>query len=101
MTVETKEKLEQALANYGIKGEWVNKDEYGFSRNFRFVLNNIEYLIEWYCNYSSITVGNAEIYFDSIVYSGHCKRGKWLEFTFRGQKHGLMLNAEETNQTEC
>lgn len=97
MTVETQEKLEQALAKYGIKGEWINEDEYGFSRNYKFVLNNIEYLIEWYCNYSSIMVGNAEFYFDSIVYSGHCKSGNWLEFKFRDQEHGLMLNAEESH----
>ena len=96
MTVETQEKLEQALAKYGIKGEWINEDEYGFSRNYKFVLNNIEYFIEWYCNYSSIMVGNAEFYFDSIVYSGHCKQGNWLEFKFRGQEHGLMLNVEES-----
>ena len=35
MTVETQEKLEQALAKYGIKGEWINEDEYGFSRNYK------------------------------------------------------------------
>lgn len=97
MTVETKEKLETVLKKYGIEGEWINEDDYGFSRNYNFVLNNITYVIEWYCNYSTIMVGNVEFYFDSIIYSSHCKSGNWIEFTFRGQKHGLMLNTENNS----
>ena len=41
MTVETQEKLEQALAKYGIKGEWMDED---INES---VDKNLTYTISW------------------------------------------------------
>lgn len=91
----SKEELVKKLAKVGINGEWINKDEYGFSRLFQFELNGQPIQIEWYCNYSTIMIGNANFLFDRIsTYSGYPRRGKWIEFSFRNE-HPLHLKIGE------
>ena len=87
MKVDTKEKLEEALSKVGIVGEWINPDEYGFSRLYKFNACGTEVIIEWYCNYSEITIGSARMWFTHInTYSGYPMPGEWIEFTFEGEK---------------
>ena len=82
----SKEELEEKLTSVGISGEWVDEDEYGFSRVFQFTLENQIVKIEWYCNYSTLMIGNAHFWFDRIsAYSGYPHTGEWIEFSFRGE----------------
>ena len=82
----SKEELVEKLAKVGIDGEWINQDEYGFSRIFQFELNGQTLEIEWYCNYSTLMIGNAHFWFDNIsTYSGYPRHGDWIEFSFRGE----------------
>ena len=82
----SKEELVEKLDKVGINGEWINPDEYGFSRIFQFELNGQMLEIEWYCNYSTLMIGNAHFWFDNIrTYSGYTRRGEWIEFSFRGE----------------
>ena len=62
----TKEQLQDILESVGIKGEWVNQDEYGFSRIFQFEIDGQKFQIEWYCNYSTLMIGNVHFWFDNI-----------------------------------
>ena len=66
MKIDTKEKLEEALSKVGIAGEWINPDEYGFSRLYKFNACGTEVIIEWYCNYSEIIIGSARMWFTHI-----------------------------------
>lgn len=80
------EELVEKLEKVGIKGEWINPDEYGFSRTFQFELDRQVIQIEWYCNYSTLMIGNAHFWFDRIsTYSGYPHRGEWIEFIFRNE----------------
>ena len=90
-----KEELVEKLSEVGINGEWIDEDEYGFSRLFKFELNGQPIQIEWYCNYSDIMIGNAHFGFDRIsAYSGYPRQGKWIEFSFRNE-HPLHLKIAE------
>lgn len=81
MLSKSKEELEKTLAKVGVTGEWVEPDEYGFSRTFRFKALDQIIDIEWYCNYSTLIIGNAESWFTEIgTYSGYPRDGKWIEF---------------------
>ena len=81
-----KEELVEKLAKVGIDGDWINPDEYGFSRIFQFELNGQTLEIEWCCNYSTLMIGNAHFWFDNIsTYSGYPRHGEWIEFSFRGE----------------
>ena len=87
----TQEDLDIKLRGVGINGKWVEEDEYGFSRLFEFELNGQTIQIEWYWNYSTLMIGNAHFWFDSIsTYSGYPRQGKWIEFSFRNE-HPLHL----------
>ena len=90
----SKEELVEKLAKVGINGEWIDEDKYGFSRLFQFELNGQHIQIEWYCNYSTIMIGNAHFWFDRITYSGYPMQGKWIEFSFRNE-HPLHLKVKE------
>ena len=82
----SKEELVEKLAKVGINGEWIDKDEHGFSRLFQFELNGQNIQIELYCNYSAIMIGNDHFWFDRIsTYSGYPRYGKWIEFSFRNE----------------
>ena len=82
----SKEELVEKLDKVGINGEWTNPDEYGFSRIFQFELNGQTLEIEWYCNYSTLMIGNAHFFFFFIsTYSGYPRHGEWIEFSFRGE----------------
>lgn len=95
MVVDTKEKLEEALSKVEIVGEWINPDEYGFSRFYRFNVCETAVIIEWYCNYSEIQIGGARMWFTHInTYSGYPAVGEWIEFTFKGE-HPLHLKIKE------
>lgn len=90
-----KEKLEEILKSVGIKGEWIEADEYGFSRLFQFELDGQTIHIEWYCNYSTLIIGNAHFWFDKIsTYSGYPCSGEWIEFSFR-REHPVHLRVRE------
>lgn len=82
----SKEELVEKLDKVGIKGEWVNPDEYGFRRVFQFELDCQIIEIEWYCNYCTLMIGNAHFWFDRIrIDSGYPMHGEWIEFSFRGE----------------
>lgn len=82
----SQEDLVEKLEKVGIKGEWVEPDEYGFSRVFKFELYGQTMQIEWYCNYNTLMIGNAHFWFDNIsTYSGYPRHGEWIEFSFRGE----------------
>lgn len=82
----SKEELVEKLAKVGIDGEWINPDEYGFSRIFQFELNGQTLEIEWYCNYSKLMIGNAHFWFDNIsTNSGYPMYEEWIEFSFRDE----------------
>lgn len=81
----TEKELVEKLEKVGIKGEWVCPDEYGFSRLFQFEVDGQTMKIEWYCNYSTLMVGNVHSFFDSITNSHYPHKGKWIEFSFRGK----------------
>ena len=86
MIIDTKEKLEEALAKVGIVGEWINPDKYGFSRFYKFNACGTDIIIEWYCNYSEIQIGSARMWFTRIITcSGYPVQGEWIEFTLNGQ----------------
>ena len=92
-----KEELVEKLPEVGINGEWIDKDEYGFSRLFQFELNGQHIQIEWYCNYSTIMIGNAHFWFDRIsAYSGYPRQGKWIEFSFKNE-HPLHLKVKQSD----
>ena len=82
----SKEELVEKLDKVGINGEWINTDEHGFSRIFQFELNGQMLEIEWYCNCSTLMIGNAHFWFDNIsTYIGYPMRGEWIEFSFMGE----------------
>lgn len=86
MVVDTKAKLEETLAKVGIVGEWINPDEYGFSREYKFNACGTEVIIEWYSNYSEIIIGSARMWFTHIrICSGYPMAGEWIEFKFNDQ----------------
>ena len=91
----SREELEEKLKKVGIYGEWVRPDKYGFSRIFQFDLNGQTIEIEWYCNYSTLMIGNAHFWFDKIsTYSGYPHHGEWIEFSFRCE-HPIHLKVKE------
>ena len=91
----SQEELVEKLVKVGINGEWIDADEYGFSRLFQFELNEQLIQVEWYWNYSTIMIGNAHFWFDRIsAYSGYTRNGKWIEFSFRNE-HPLHLKIAE------
>ena len=94
----SKEELVEKLAKVGINGEWIDEDKYGFSRLFQFELNGQHIQIEWYCNYSTIMIGNAHFWFDRIsTYSGYPMQGKWIEFSFKNE-HPLHLKVKDSDK---
>lgn len=97
----SKEELEKKLSSVGISGEWVDEDEYGFSRVFQFTIEDQIIKIEWYCNYSTLMIGNAHFWFDRIsTYSGYPDRGVWIEFSFRGE-HPVHLKVKQEDKNMC
>lgn len=91
----TQGQLEEKLASVGINGKWIKPDDVGFSRNFQFELNEQIIEIEWYWNISTLIIGNAHFWFDTIDnYSGYPRGGKWIEFSLRGE-HPLHLKVSE------
>lgn len=82
----TREELVEKLEEVGIKGEWRDSDEYAFSRLFEFEIDGQTMQIEWFCNYSTLTIGNAQFWFDTInTNSCYPHNGKWIEFSFRNE----------------
>lgn len=90
----TQEELVNRLEIVGIKGRWINPDKYGFSRIYEFVINEQIIQIEWYVNYSTIMIGNAHFWFDSILLnSAYPMQGEWIEFSFKGE-HPLHIKVK-------
>lgn len=91
----TKEELVEKLEKVGIKGEWINQDQYGFSRIYQFDLDNQTIQIEWYCNYSTLIIGNVRSWFDNIrINSSYPEKGDWIEFSFRDE-HPIHIKVSE------
>ena len=91
----TKEELVEKLEKVGIKGEWINQDKYGFSRIYQFNLDNQIIQIEWYCNYSTLIIGNIRFWFDNIrINSSYPEKGDWIEFSFRDE-HPIHIKVSE------
>ena len=94
----SKEELVEKLAKVGINGKWIEPDKYGFSRTFQFELNGQTIKIEWFCNYSTLMIGNAHFWFDRIsTYSGYPMQGVWIEFSF-GNEKPLHLKVKESDK---
>ena len=91
----TKEELVEKLEKSGLKGEWVNQDKWGFSRIYQFNLGDQIVQIEWYCNYSTLIMGNIRFWFDNIkIISSYPESGEWIEFSFRGE-HPIHMKVSE------
>ena len=91
----TKEELVEKLEKLGLKGEWINQDQYGFSRIYQFDLDNQTIQIEWYCNYSTLIIGNVRFWFDNIrINSSYPEKGNWIEFSFRDE-HPIHIKVSE------
>ena len=85
------EELTKVLNKVAINGEWIKPDNVGFSRLYQFELDGQIIQIEWYCNYSTLMIGNAHFWFNKIsTYSGYPCAGKWIEFSF-GEEHPVHL----------
>ena len=94
----SQEELVEKLNKVGINGEWINPNKYGFSRIFQFELNGQTIKIEWFCNYSTLIIGNAEFWFNRIsTWSGYPMQGKWIEFSFKNE-HPLHLKVKESDK---
>lgn len=50
--------------------KWINQDKYGFSREYQFTVRGVTYVIEWYCNYSELRIGEVTVLFNGIRYDG-------------------------------
>ena len=73
----SQEELVEKLAEVGINGEWIDADEYGFSRLFQFELNGQPIQIEWYWNYYTKMIGNDHNWYERIsTYRGNQRKGK-------------------------
>lgn len=91
----TKEELVKKLEKVELKGEWINQDQYGFSRIYQFDLDNQIIQIEWYCNYSTLIIGNVRFWFDNIrINSSYPEKGNWIEFSFRDE-HPIHIKVSE------
>lgn len=90
----TQEELVNRLEKVDIKGQWINSDEYGFSRTYEFAINEQIIQIEWYANYSTIMIGNVHFGFDNILlHSSYPMQGEWIEFSLRGE-HPLHIKVK-------
>lgn len=91
----TKEELVKKLEKVELKGEWINQDQYGLSRIYQFDLDNQIIQIEWYCNYSTLIIGNVRFWFDNIrINSSYPEKGNWIEFSFRDE-HPIHIKVSE------
>ena len=68
----TREAIEKKLKSHNcIKSiGWVNEDEYGFSRTYRFKVRNVTYEIEWWSNISYLHCGEMLIPFEEMQITG-------------------------------
>lgn len=97
MVIDTKENLEVALRLAGVQGEWINPDQYGFSRDYKIKIGEQEIIIEWYKNYSTVKIGNLHFWADSInPDSGYPYRGRFIAFGFRGHEFIHLKVKEES-----
>jgi len=53
-----REELLEFLNNHGVNAQFINIDNVGFSRTIAFTVYGINYEIEWYCNESTLKIGN-------------------------------------------
>lgn len=91
----TKEAIVEKLEKVGIKGEWINADECGFSRLFQFEVDGQTIQIEWYCNLCTLMIDNVHFWFDRIsTYSGYPIMGEWIEFSYKGE-HPIHLRVKK------
>jgi hypothetical protein len=63
-----REELEQLLSKSdGIKIiGWINPDKYGFARDFKFLVKDKEYIIEWWTNLCELKVDGLIIPFTNV-----------------------------------
>jgi len=80
--------------------KWINQDKYGFSREYQFTVRGVTYVIEWYCNYSSLFIGEVTVVFDGLRYDGcwpdHFKND--LVFTYKGNTIAVIPVEEWENK---
>lgn len=95
MKIDTQRKLVEALDRCGIEYEQIDFDEYGFSRTYKCHVLETGFIIEWFCNFSTIIIGNLEFWIDEIrTYSGYPKHGEWIEFSRQGKLIGVHLRVK-------
>lgn len=72
--LQTKEEIIDFLKSIGIEVELINVDKYGFSREIKFKIYDVIYVIKWWVNQSYLHIGEHErsaqipfkyIYFDT------------------------------------
>lgn len=56
----TLEKIVELFKKYGIKTEYINHDGYNYSRTISFRVYDIDYRIVWFCNESSLHIGEGK-----------------------------------------
>lgn len=96
MKMDSKEKIETFFNKLGIKGEWIKPDKYGFSRNYQFKIGEQTFVIEWYCNYSTLICGAIAFWFTDITHQNtYPVHGDWIEFIYGNEK--LHVNIAKSN----
>ena len=63
MSKFTFEEISEVMADDRINGKQVNIDEYGFSREFEFTIDDNSYRIFWFHNHSTLCVGSLVVCF--------------------------------------
>ena len=82
---DTVEKLGSLSPNIKVEG-WVNKDDFGFSRDFAFEVRGQRYVLNIWANYSNLMCGELTVLFDRIEFNG-CWPDRFkndLRFYFKG-----------------
>ncbi len=78
---------------------WINKDEYGFSRDYAFSIRGVRYVINCWANMGYLTCGELTIPFHNFRFTGtwphHFKNE--LQFMYNG-KTCAILPLEEYEQ---
>lgn len=79
------EKLGGLSPNIKVEG-WINKDDFGFSRDFAIEVRGQRYVLNVWANYSNLICGELVVLFDQISFNGHWPNRfkNNLEFRYRG-----------------
>lgn len=64
MKAFTYEQADQVFKSIG--GDWVNQDQYGFSREIEFTAEGVTYKVIWFKNQSTLIIGGLQVMFFDV-----------------------------------